>query len=119
MRYSLSHLVKDEHTLKPDDWTRTVLMVQHGALAAGNLTGVFDLVSASSAASTGIMDLRTNQWRKEMLDALAKPEYRDWQNTCPHRMNRTPARESLCRHQSASPAAPRCDQAAGRSAAGL
>src|SRR5262249_51825017 len=30
----------------------------------------------SVAASTGIMDLRTNQWRQEMLDALERPEYR-------------------------------------------
>jgi sugar (pentulose or hexulose) kinase len=30
----------------------------------------------SAAASTGIMDLRTNEWRREMLDALEKPELR-------------------------------------------
>jgi sugar (pentulose or hexulose) kinase len=76
VRYSLSHLVKDEHTLKPADWDRTYLMVQHGPLAAGYLTGEFYAVSVSSAASTGIMDLRTNQWRREMLDALANPQYR-------------------------------------------
>jgi sugar (pentulose or hexulose) kinase len=77
VRYSLSHLVKDEHTLSEADWERTELILPHGPLAAGYLTGRFDMTSVSSAASTGIMDLRTNQWRKEMLDALAKPEYRE------------------------------------------
>lgn len=77
VRYSLSHLVKDEHTLSAADWERTDLILPHGPLAAGYLTGRFDVTSVSSAASTGIMDLRTNQWRKEMLDAIAKPEYRE------------------------------------------
>ena len=76
VRYSLSHLVKDEHALNETDWKRTDGIVPHGPLAAGYLTGRFDVTSVSSAASTGIMDLRTNQWRKEMLDAIAKPEYR-------------------------------------------
>lgn len=77
VRYSLSHLVKDEHALSAADWERTDLILPHGPLAAGYLTGRFDVTSVSSAASTGMMDLRTNQWRKEMLDALAKPEYRE------------------------------------------
>jgi xylulokinase len=82
VRYSLSHLVKDEHTLGEDDWARTKWVAQHGSLAAGYLTGRFDCVSVSSAASTGIMDLRTNRWRREMLDALATPGHRDrtWAN---------------------------------------
>jgi sugar (pentulose or hexulose) kinase len=77
VRYSLSHLVKDEQTLGADDWRRTHLILPHGPLAAGYLTGRFNVTSVSSAASTGMMDLRTNQWRKEMLDALAKPENRE------------------------------------------
>lgn len=76
VRYSLSHLVKDEHTLSAADWERTERILPHGPLAAGYLTGRFDVTSVSSAASTGIMDLRTHWWRKEMLDAIAKPEYR-------------------------------------------
>src|SRR5262249_21207046 len=77
IRYTLSHLVKDEETLPPEDWKRTWRIVSHGSLAAGYLTGNFDTVSISSAASTGILDLRTGQWRREMLGALAKEEYRD------------------------------------------
>jgi sugar (pentulose or hexulose) kinase len=77
IRYSLSHLVKDEACLAPEDWQRTTLILPHGSLAAGYLTGVFDTASLSSAASTGIMDLRTGQWCRDMLRALAKPEYRD------------------------------------------
>ncbi len=76
-RYTLSHLVKDEETLSEADWKRTTRILGHGPLAAGFLTGNFEVASVSSAASTGIMDLRTCQWRREMLDALAKPEYRD------------------------------------------
>ena len=76
VRYSLSHLVKDEETLGPDGWTRTRWMLPHGPLAAGYLTGRFDCTSISSAASTGILDLRTNRWRPEMLEALEKPEHR-------------------------------------------
>src|SRR5262249_44460857 len=75
-RYSLSHLVKDEKRLSPADWQRTYRILPHGGLAGGFLTGNFDAVSVSVAASTGIMDLRTNQWRQEMLDALERPEYR-------------------------------------------
>ncbi len=77
IRYSLSHLVKDETHLPPADWQRTYRILSHGSLSAGFLTGNFEVSSVSSAASTGIMDLRTNQWQKEMLNALAKPEYRE------------------------------------------
>lgn len=77
IRYTLSHLVKDEETLPPADWKRTERMLPHGALAAGYLTGNFDVVSISAAASTGIMDLRTRRWCRPMLDALARPEYRE------------------------------------------
>jgi sugar (pentulose or hexulose) kinase len=81
IRYSLSHLVKDEALLPRADWLRTSRLVSHGGLAAGYLTGNFDVVSVSAAASTGIMDLRTNQWCKSMLNALATAEYRElaWQ----------------------------------------
>ncbi|MCC6419829.1 MAG: xylulose kinase [Gemmataceae bacterium] len=77
VRYTLSHLVKDEATLSRADWERTHRILAHGALAAGYLTGNFDVVSVSAAASTGIMDLRTGAWRRDMLDALTTPEYRD------------------------------------------
>ncbi len=81
VRYSLSHLVKDEITLPEKDWRRTALVLPHGSLAAGYLTGNFGACSISSAASTGIMDLRTGEWRREMLGALANETYRDlaWQ----------------------------------------
>src|SRR5205823_1122535 len=69
-RYTLSHLVKDEVTLSELDWNRTYRILPHGPLAAGFLTGNFAVISVSAAASTGLMDLRTNQWRREMLDAL-------------------------------------------------
>lgn len=77
IRYTLSHLVKDEELLPEGDWHRTERMLQHGALAAGYLTGNFEVVSVSAAASTGIMDLRTNTWQREMLGALAEPAHRD------------------------------------------
>jgi len=77
IRYTLSHLLKDEVTLPPGDWKRTARILPHGALAAGYLTGNFDVVSVSSAASTGMMDLRTQRWCRPMLDALEKPEYRE------------------------------------------
>ncbi len=76
VRYSLSHLVKDQHTLNESDWERTARILSHGSLVAGYLTARFDCTSVSAAASTGIMDLRTNEWRKEILEALAKPEQR-------------------------------------------
>ena len=77
MRYSLSHLVKDEETLPEADWRRTERILPHGSLAAGYLTGNFKVCSLSSAASTGIMDLRTGQWCPPMLNALANETYRD------------------------------------------
>jgi sugar (pentulose or hexulose) kinase len=82
IRYTLSHLVKDEDCLDEASWRRTWRMLPHGALAAGYLTGNFDVISVSAAASTGLMDLRTNRWRREMLDALAVPEHRElaWQH---------------------------------------
>lgn len=76
IRYSLSHLVKDEECLPRPDWERTKYILPHGPLVAGYLTGRFDVTSVSSAASTGIMDLRTNRWCPAMLDALATPDYR-------------------------------------------
>jgi sugar (pentulose or hexulose) kinase len=77
IRYTLSHLVKDESHLSAADWQATDRLLPHGALAAGYLTGNFDIVSVSAAASTGIMDLRNEQWCRQMLNALAQPEYRD------------------------------------------
>lgn len=76
IRYSLSHLVKDEDCLPASEWKRTWRILMHGPLAAGYLTGNFNAVSVSSAASTGIMDLRRCQWARLMLNALARPEYR-------------------------------------------
>ena len=77
VRYSLSHLVKDEQTLPAADWARTRFVAQHGSLAAGYLTGRFDGASVSAAASTGLLDLRTGQWCRPMLDALAAAEHRE------------------------------------------
>jgi sugar (pentulose or hexulose) kinase len=77
IRYTLSHLVKDEETLSEADWRRTERMLPHGSLAASFLTGDFEVASVSAAASTGIMDLRTRQWCRPMLDALARPDYRE------------------------------------------
>src|SRR5262245_30808339 len=77
IRYSLSHLVKDEKHLKLADWERTHRVLLHGPLAAGFLTGNFDVTSLSSAASTGLCDLRTGQWRREMLEALDDPALRE------------------------------------------
>jgi sugar (pentulose or hexulose) kinase len=76
-RYSLSHLVKDEACLPRTDWERTQWIIQHGSLVAGYMTGRFDVVSVSAAASTGIMDLRTAQWQPAMLGALESAEYRE------------------------------------------
>src|SRR5262249_32728619 len=39
IRYTLSHLVKDEEHLSPGDWRRTRYVLPHGSLAAGYLTG--------------------------------------------------------------------------------
>ena len=77
VRYTLSHLVKDEHTLSAADWHRTRWVAQHGSLAAGYLTGRFDVVSVSAAASTGLMDFRTCEWSPGMLGALADPGHRE------------------------------------------
>lgn len=75
IRYGLSHLVKDAEELSREDWERTKLILSHGSLAAGYLTGQFGTTSVSSAASTGIMDLRTKKWSEGMLNALEE----DWQ----------------------------------------
>ncbi len=82
VRYSLSHLVKDESTLPESEWRRTRWMLPHGPLAAGYLTGKFGVTSISSAASTGILDLRNNSWCKGILDAIANSTYRElvWAN---------------------------------------
>ncbi len=77
VRYSLSHLVKDEECLSEADWRRTWRMLPHGALSAGFLTGNFEVVSVSAAASTGLMDLRDNRWCRAMLDCLSRPDYRE------------------------------------------
>jgi sugar (pentulose or hexulose) kinase len=92
IRYTLSHLVKDEEHLAPADWQRTDRILPHGALAAGYLTGNFDVVSVSAAASTGLMDLRSQEWCRPMLQALARPEYRDlaWKQL-PHILDHTEA----------------------------
>ncbi len=76
IRYTLSHLVKDESELPLASWERTHRILTHGALAAGYLTGNFDVVSVSSAASTGIMNLRNARWCRPMLNALADPKLR-------------------------------------------
>ncbi|HLJ97362.1 MAG TPA: FGGY family carbohydrate kinase, partial [Gemmataceae bacterium] len=81
IRYTLSHLLKDEAHLPLSDWQRTHRILPHGALAAGFLTGNLDVVSVSAAASTGMMDLRTNLWCPGMLNALERPQLRElaWQ----------------------------------------
>lgn len=76
VRYSLSHLVKDEAHLPAGDWSRTFRMLPHGALAAGFLTGNFNVCSVSVAASTGLMDFKRKKWAKGMLNALLNPDYR-------------------------------------------
>jgi sugar (pentulose or hexulose) kinase len=76
IRYSLSHLVKDEEQLPAADWKRTYRILPHGPLAAGFLTGKFDVCSVSSAASTGIMNLRTCKWSRFMLGAIQDAKYR-------------------------------------------
>lgn len=77
VRYSLSHLVKDEQTLSADDWARTRRIASHGVLSAGYLTGNFDVISVSSAASTGLMDFRTKEWVKGTLNALENADYKE------------------------------------------
>ncbi|MBM3995028.1 MAG: xylulose kinase [Planctomycetes bacterium] len=82
IRYSLSHLVKDERKLANTDWQRTARILSHGSLAAGYLTGNFDVTSISCAASTGLMDFRSCQWCQPMLDAIDCPDFRElaWQH---------------------------------------
>jgi len=77
VRYSLSHLLKDAATLSRSDWERTWLTVSHGSLAAGYLTGNFQTASLSSAASTGLMDLKSGRWCEPMLNALEHPWQRE------------------------------------------
>ncbi len=77
VRYSLSHLIKDEATLSHERWLNTYKILLHGPLAGGYLTGNFDATSISSAASTGIMNFEKNEWARPMLDAIANPEYRE------------------------------------------
>jgi sugar (pentulose or hexulose) kinase len=76
IRYTLSHLIKDEECLPLEDWKRTKRMLPHGPLAAGFLTGNFDVISVSAAASTGIMNLRSCKWSRFMLDSLSDAKYR-------------------------------------------
>jgi len=76
IRYSLSHLVKDETNLSSESWQNTQHILPHGPLAAGFLTGNFEVLGLSSAASTGILDLRTGQWCQGMLGALKHEENR-------------------------------------------
>jgi sugar (pentulose or hexulose) kinase len=85
IRYSLSHLVKDEECLPLEDWKRTERMLPHGPLAAGFLTDNFDAVSVSAAASTGIMNLRTGKWSRFMMGALNDPQLRQlaWKHLPP------------------------------------
>lgn len=77
IRYSLSHLVKDEECLDAGAWRRTWKVLPHGSLAAGYLTGNFDTCSVSSAASTGLLHFRDRVWCRAMLGALADAEYRE------------------------------------------
>ncbi len=69
-RYTLSHLVKDEDPdyFPAEGWQRTYRILPHGPLAAGYLTGNFDVISVSAAASTGMMDLRKGVWCPGMLE---------------------------------------------------
>ena len=80
IRYSLSHLVKDEDPKYTDPrlkiWEQTYRILPHGALAAGYLTGNFDVISVSAAASTGLMNLIERRWQWQMLDALKFQEHR-------------------------------------------
>ena len=77
VRYSLSHLVKDEQILSDADWERTMWILPHGSLAAGYLTSVFDCISISSAASMGLLNLNDRTWCRAMLDAIADPVKRE------------------------------------------
>ena len=77
IRYTLSHLLKDEACLSAEDWKRTARILPHGVLAGGFLTGNFDVISVSAAASTGIMDFRSRLWQPAMLQALERHDYRE------------------------------------------
>ena len=85
VRYSLSHLVKDEELLPEEDWKRTRWVMGHGPLAAGYLTGRFGVTSVSAAASTGIVNLETDRWERGMLAAISRPDYQELAWKClPH-----------------------------------
>ncbi len=75
IRYTLTHLVKDSELLPLADWLSTYRILPHGPLAAGYLTGNFDAISISAAASTGMMNLRSCKWSRFMLGAIDE-EYR-------------------------------------------
>jgi sugar (pentulose or hexulose) kinase len=60
IRYTLSHLVKDEVHLSSVDWQQTQRILPHGALAAGYLTGNFDVASVSAAASPALWTYAIN-----------------------------------------------------------
>src|SRR5438874_6223258 len=49
IRYTLSHLVKDEECLPEEDWLRTWRLTPHGPPAAGYATGNFDVSSVAAA----------------------------------------------------------------------
>ncbi len=85
IRYTLSHLVKDEEYLPLEEWRRTRRMMPHGPLAAGFLTGNFDAISVSAAASTGIMNLKSCKWSRFMVGALSDPKLRQlaWKHLPP------------------------------------
>jgi xylulokinase len=85
IRYTLSHLIKDEDCLPLEAWQRTKRLLPHGPLAAGYLTGNFDAISVSAAASTGIMNLRSCKWSRFMLGALSDPKLRQlaWKHLPP------------------------------------
>jgi sugar (pentulose or hexulose) kinase len=74
-RYGLSHLVKDEVTLPSGEWERTWRILPHGPLAAGYLTGNFDVISVSAAASSGMMNFELCGWEWDMLAALKNLHY--------------------------------------------
>ena len=77
VRYGLSHFVKDEETLSELDWKRLAIFAPHALAAGGYLTGNFHQTSPSTAASSGLLDLRTNRWRREMLAAVANEAHRE------------------------------------------
>ncbi|MEZ6142401.1 MAG: FGGY-family carbohydrate kinase [Zavarzinella sp.] len=82
IRYSLSHLVKDEETLTHADWQRTRWLVPHGCAALGYLTGNWGSISISTAASTGMMQLEQNEWCEPILNCIQDKNLRQfaWQS---------------------------------------